>query len=107
MTRVVVEAGNCGFTATVEVTKLSARKVGVAVASECETLIEMGGQLEELDWPDALKPPGDSPVYNTAFKCIRHAACPVPTAILMAIEVEIGAAVPKDVSIRFENTRLT
>jgi len=31
-----------------------------------------------------------------------HAACPVPVAILKAIEVEVEAATSKEVSIRFE-----
>ena len=105
MTKVVVEAGICGFTATIEVTKVSAHKVRVVIVSECEMLSEMGSQLEELDWRDALRPQGNSPVCNAVFKHTEHAACPVPSAILKAIEVEVGMALPRDVSVRFETTR--
>jgi len=104
MTKVVVEAGICGFTATIEVVRLSARRVRVRVVSECEMVSEMNSQLEELDWQDALRQLEDSPVYNSAFEHIKHPACPVPVAILKAIEVEVGAALPQDVAIRFEIT---
>ena len=102
MTRVVVDAGICGLTTTVEVTKLSNRRAKVVIASGCEVVSEMGGQLQEVDWLDALRSAANSPVYSCAFQHIKHAACPVPSAILKAIEVEVGAALPRDVSIRFE-----
>ena len=105
MTEVVVEAGICGFTATVKVTKLSNRKLGVVIASDCEILGELGNELQELDWPDALRSPGNTIVYESAFRHIKHTACTIPVAILKAIEVEVGAALPKDVSIRFQTAK--
>ena len=45
MTKVVVEAGICGFTIAVEVVRLSARRVRVSVASECDMVSEMNNQL--------------------------------------------------------------
>jgi len=104
MTKVVVEAGICGFSITVEVVRLSARKVRVSVASECDIVREMNNQLGELEWQDALKPLADSPVYKSAFEHIKHPACPVLVAIGKAIEVEVGVALPRDVVIRFEPT---
>ena len=104
MTRVVVDAGICGFTTKVAVTRLSARRARVVIASECDAVTEMGSQLQEVDWPDALRSAADSPVYNCAFQHIKHAACPVPSAILKAIEAEVGVALPRDVSVRFEAT---
>jgi len=104
MTKVVVEAGICGFSITVEVVRLSARKVRVSVASECDMVREMNNQLGELEWQDALKPLADSPVYKSAFEHIKHPACPVLVAIVKAIEVEVGVALPRDVVIRFEPT---
>ena len=45
---------------------------------------------------------GDSKVYKSALKHIRHLACPVPTAIIKGMEVACGLAVPKDASIQIE-----
>ena len=102
MTRVVVEAGICGFTVEVEAMKVSNRKVKVSLASECDMVREVNGQLGEIEWQDALASLVNSQICKSAFKCIKHLACPVPTAIVKAIEVEVGVALPRDVSIRFE-----
>jgi len=102
MTRVVVDPGICGLPATVEVTRLTSTKVKVAVSSDCEMVTKACVQLSELDWTNALKPLQNSLVYECAFQYIEHVTCPVPVAILKAIEVEVGVALPRDVSIKFE-----
>ena len=105
MTKVIVDPpGDCGFHTVIEVNRLSVRKVKVNINSECKMLKEMGNRLRELDWRRALKPIPTSPVHDSAFRCVRHVACPVPIAILKAIEVEVGMALPKDITIRFETT---
>jgi hypothetical protein len=104
MTRVVVEAGVCGFTATVEVVRLSSRKVSVALASDCERVSQFGKNVREWDWHHVLRQPGNYLASESVFQCMQHhVSCPVPLAILKAIEVEVGAALPRDVVIRFEN----
>ena len=104
MTRVVVEAGACGFTATVEVVRLSARKVSIALASDCEMVSQFGKNIRELDWHHLLRQPGNYLASESIFQCMQHhVSCPVPLAILKAIEVEVGAALPKSVVMRFEN----
>jgi hypothetical protein len=104
MTRVSVDAGICGFTTIVEVSKIGRRKVSVVLTSGCEMVVSMDGQLQDLGWLEALAPPTDSAVWQCACQHLKHPACPVPTAILKAIEVELDLALPKDVVIHFENT---
>jgi hypothetical protein len=104
MTRIVVEPGICEFTTVVEVTRLSAWRVRVVINTGCEMVSEMNSELEELDWRDVLRQEWDSAVYKSSARHIRHAACPIPIAILKAIEVEVGAAVPKDITMQFEAT---
>lgn len=102
MTTVVVDPGICGFVTTVEVVRLTAHRVRVSITSGCEMVNEMNSQLSELNWSDALRQPEQSVVYKRASQHIGHCACPVPMAILKAIEVEVGAALPQDVVVRFE-----
>jgi hypothetical protein len=45
----------------------------------------------------------DSGVYRAAQQYCRHPACPVPCAVLKAIEAACGLALPRDVEIRIEN----
>ena len=66
---------------------------------------KIGGQLEELDWPSLWKREGEGySAYQAALQNIEHITCPVPVAILKAIEAELGLALPKDVAIRFKTT---
>jgi len=103
VTRVMVDAGICGFTVTIEVCKVDARTVRVVIASDCETVSKWGEQLGHLDWQESLKHPGNFLFFESAFRHIRHAACPIPIAVLKAIEVEVGVAAPKNVNIWFHD----
>jgi len=103
MTKVVVDAGICGFTTTIEVIRLSSRRVGIRVDSECEMVSKIGVQLREVDWRDVLGQ--RETLWSTnPRQCPTHITCPVPMAILKATEVEVGAALPRDIVIRFEST---
>jgi hypothetical protein len=104
MTRVSVEAGICGFTSTIEVSKLSAKKVRVDITSDCEMVSKLGEQLRDVELRNALKLPENPLLCKCAHRYIRHVACPVPIAILKAIEVEVGLALAKDVVIHFDVT---
>ena len=104
MTKVVVEAGICGFTTTVEVSKLARRKVKVVITSPCEKITKLGGSLTEVDQWEIFKKHLDCDIYLTAARCQLHVTCPVPIAVLKAIEVETELALPRDVVIRFEST---
>jgi hypothetical protein len=102
LTRVVVEAGICGFHTTVQAIKTGKRRVSVIVESDCEAVAEMDGDLQDLDWLEALGPPGKSAVWDCACQHLKHPCCPVPIGIMKAIEVELDLALPKDVVIHFE-----
>jgi len=102
MTIVTTDAGICGFSVTIKVMCLSSRHVGVRIDTECEMVMQMSRQIEEIDWRHALGNWEKSLVYAAAMQHINHPACPVPAAILKAIEVEVGLALPKDVTIHFK-----
>jgi hypothetical protein len=107
MTQVEVEAGICGHSAVITVTRVDDRYVQVVIESECEQITAMNPELTRLQWKgkghEVFKSIVDSAVYQAAARHIRHTACPIPTAILKAIEVETGVALPKDVSIKFKS----
>ena len=60
MTRVVVDAGICGFKAVIGVSRISKFRVGVTLVSNCEMLTLLGEYLEEIDWREALRAAGGS-----------------------------------------------
>lgn len=103
MSRVTVHAGACGYDVAVEVEKVDRHTVRVALRSECKEVMAMQPEMAELNWRRGVFCRiAESRVYACAAQHLHHAACPVPSAILKAIEVEVGIALPKDVTIHFE-----
>jgi len=105
VTAVEVDCGICGHHALVEVSRESKTHIRVSVQSECEMLSNAVEQVDGTDWREALSPHNPNSVHAVMFQVIKHAGCPVPTAVAKAIEVEVGVALPRDVSIRFQPRR--
>lgn len=103
MSKVTVEAGSCGFKTVVHAEKTGEMNISVRVSSGCEMLTNMNPELAALNWRQGVFGPiGDCKVYEICSGHIQHTACPVPVAILKAIEVEVGLAVPVDVTMKVE-----
>jgi len=101
MTKVVVNSGACGFTVTVKAEKAKERTISLSLDTACEMVQGMQGDIATVDRMVSLIGFRDNPVYQSAAKHLKHVACPVPSAILKAIETEAGMNVPKDVRIEF------
>jgi len=101
MTTVTIHSGACGFTATLTVEKTKEGKLAVTVETTCEMVKKMCGEIALLDRFAPLTGFANNPVYTAAARHLKHVACPVPSGILKALEVEAGLNVPKDASIHF------
>jgi hypothetical protein len=101
MTKVIVNSGACGFTVTITAEKGMEKKVLIFLDTACEMVRKMQADIADLDRMVTLTGFADNPVYRSAAKHLKHVACPVPSAILKAIETETGMNVPKDVRIEF------
>jgi hypothetical protein len=101
MTKVIVSSGACGFTVTVTAERGEEKKILIVLDTACEMVKKMQEDIASVDRMVTLIGFLDNPVYRSAAKHLRHAACPVPSAILKAIETEAGMNVPKDVRIEF------
>jgi len=103
MAVVTVSAGNCNFPARIETTADREGNVRVSIASECPRVHEFAGAVGALTatcaagWKCA-----EFFVYEPAAKSNLHPACPVPVAVIKALEVAVGLARPQDVVIHFE-----
>lgn len=104
MTTLAVDPGVCGMDSTIGITKISRKKFRVDVTTNCEMITRMGDLLGEIDLKDTLKPHIDSNIYQCASRCNVHIACPIPMAILKAIEVEAGLALPRPVTVHFQQS---
>jgi pentose-5-phosphate-3-epimerase len=98
---VVVNSGACGYSVTIKAEKGKDGKITLSLATDCEMVTKMLEDIAVVDRFAALTGFQNNPVYRSASKHLKHAACVVPSAILKAIEVEAGLNVPKDAVIRF------
>ncbi|MBI5099376.1 MAG: hypothetical protein HZB30_09085 [Nitrospirae bacterium] len=101
MTKVIVNSGICGFSVTIAAEKETGRKIRLSFDTECEMVLKMLEDISQVDTMYVFLNHLANPVYRSAAKHIKHAACPVMSGILKAIEVEAGLALPRDVQIEF------
>jgi len=101
MAKVLVHPGACGMPSTIEVVKKDAKTYTLKISSDCKMVVKLGKELPELTMMDAFRRIQDNPVFVKGATCLKHVACPVPAAVLKALEVEAGLNVPKDVSVTF------
>jgi hypothetical protein len=87
---------------SIEVSRIDRRQVNLSIDTKCDMLRTITENLAVLDLYEVLKPGGKSVVYEFAGGAGTHAACPVPMAIIKAVEVETGMALPRPVSLVFE-----
>ena len=102
MTKVIVQPGSCGCSVSITAEKGPGKVISVTIESDCEMVQKMGADIKTLDRFAALAGFSTNPVYQSAGKHVKHAACPVPSAVLKAIEVEAGLNVAKDATIVFK-----
>lgn len=99
MITVTVDAGICGFISTIRAESDDGQTVRVSVDSKCESVAALGPELAVCDaFSVAFSKFGESPVYKAADKHFKHGACPVPAAIVKAVEAAANLALPKDVT---------
>lgn len=101
MTKVIISPGICGFKVTVRAEKKERRSVTVQIETDCEMVKKLAEDVGHVDMMAAFTSHLNNPVYRSAAKHLKHAACPVPSGILKAVEAELGLAIPRDASIIF------
>ncbi len=105
MATVIVQSGSCGYSVTITAEKGTDKKVSISIQTECEMIKKMEGDLQGLDRLTVLTGFHHNPVYASAARHLKHVACPVPSAILKAIEVEAGLNIAKDATIVFQKKK--
>ncbi len=108
MTKLRVNAGACGYKAVLITEQMENKRVRIRIISACRMLQLFNERLQVVDWTKGVFDRFcDSLVYKTAHGTITHIDCPIPMAVIKAIQVEISGAVPKDVVLKFEHNERT
>ncbi len=106
MARADIHAGICGFHTVVEARATDdPRRVGLAIQSECSAIRKLAESLTEVDPFREFTFRRQMPLtLEKAAEFCSHAACPVPSGIIKAVEVAAGLALPADVTITLTKT---
>jgi hypothetical protein len=98
-----VTPGICGFTCKVQAQMCEGKSVSILITqSECKQIQRLSESLTKMGLRELFMPVTRNPVFVLAQKTGCHASCPVPLAVLKAVEVAMEMALPRDVEIRFE-----
>ncbi len=98
MATVTVDPGVCGFQANIMATADEAMNVQIEINSACPLIQKLAIEVAQVPAMDILRHPiHETQVYRAAGAAGCHAACPIPSAIIKAIEVAAGLALPRDV----------
>lgn len=101
MAKAEIYAGICGFHTTVIARKDDNSTVHLDIQSDCQGVMKFAAQLKEVDpFREFTWRRGGPLTLQVAPQCLTHPACPVPSGVIKAVEVEAGLALPADVTIR-------
>ena len=104
MARAEIFAGNCGFNTEVEAT-MEGKVCRLSITSECDAISRMAEELTEVDPYQEISFRRAMPkIHEAGIKYCTHAACPVPSGIVKAVEIEAKLALPTDVIIKLSKT---
>jgi len=101
MAKAEIDAGICGFKTTCIATRNGDGTVHLHIESDCKAVMKLAEQFQDIEPMKEVFWRRQMPsIHQLAPQCLSHPACPVPSGIIKAIEVEAGLALPKDASIK-------
>lgn len=103
MITVSVNPGVCGLRTIIKADSEDMQVVNLEIQTDCQHIKQISEELNEIDaFTECFSKMIDSEVYRLAGKYCKHTACPVPCAMIKAVEAAAGLALPKDVEIKIE-----
>ena len=98
-----VDAGVCGFVTTIRTSSEDQQTVTLEFETTCPNLAKARGELTSVDaYAELFRKPHETTVYAVLSKHLPHVTCPLYSGFLKAIEAAAGLALPRDVSMKFQ-----
>ena len=102
MTELTVQAGVCGFVTRIRASSTDGQTVAVEYETTCPHAVKAREALKSVDaYAELFRKPHEGVVYAALSPYLPHAACPLYSGFLKAIEAAAGLALPRDASITF------
>ena len=100
--KICVDAGVCKMKTTITAKTNDMGLVELDIKSDCPKVLKMSWGLEPMSpYAEVEAKFSESTIYKLADNTIPHTACPVPGAMVKALEVAGDIGLKRDVSIRF------
>lgn len=100
MARAEIFAGNCGYNTEVDAT-MDGQVCKLSITSDCPHISKMAEELKEVNPYEEISFKRAMPkIHEAGHKYCTHTACPVPSGIVKAVEIEAKLALPTDVTIK-------
>ncbi|MGD0817335.1 MAG: hypothetical protein ABR986_02920, partial [Methanomassiliicoccales archaeon] len=91
VTVVALDPGVCQFRSKISVTMDEDRHLAFKIETQCPYAKKMAAEMPLFEMFDVIKMPFcDNPIYQHGGKHLKHAACPIPMAMIKAGEVVTG-----------------
>jgi hypothetical protein len=101
--KVTVDAGVCKMVTVINATTNDDGEVVLEIQSDCPNILKLSWSIKpEFAFAVIEEPMNKTQIYKLASEDIPHAACPVPSGIIKAIEVAGDLGIKRDVSIKIE-----
>lgn len=101
MAKSEINAGVCGFVTEVEAESEDLQTVTIRIKTQCPNLKPLEKEPMEVDgFVECFGKIGEGEIFGQCRKYCKHAACPVPTGIIKAVEIACEIALPKNVEIK-------
>lgn len=98
---ITVNAGVCGFKTVITAVYDDMMTADLIIESDCPQVRKMAEGMKSVDVFKAIETPfTENPVYIGANE-LSHGACPVPCAIIKAVEASAELALKKNVTMTF------
>ncbi len=100
MVIVEISPGVCGFATQIAAQSDDMLQVALEITSACPHIQALATELKQVSpLAEMRRSIVEVSPYQAAARHKLHAACPVPCAIMKAVEVAAGLALPADVHI--------
>jgi hypothetical protein len=101
--KVTVEPGVCKMKTTIVAKMDDDMNVAFEIHSDCKSVMKFAEKLQPVSpYSEVGNHFFDSEIYKNANGTIAHLACPVPCAVVKALEVAGGLGLKKNVTITIE-----
>lgn len=98
-----VDAGTCKMKTVIHAVQQEDMMVKIDIESDCHHILKMSWRIKPINpYTEIESKILETDTYKWANEVLPHAACPVPGAIIKAVEVASDMGIKRDASIKYD-----